>query len=404
MVVGLVGVAALVLGFALAWALSSRVRARLQHEAEALRVDIAEARALLEAEKQKTTWTDEAKQQLKDTFKALASDELLEKASQLKTDAKGELGGVVDPLKTELEKLDKYVRELEGKREGAYSEIGTQLTLLQTLQDSLKQQTTTLAQALRAPTVRGRWGEVQLRRIAELAGMQDHVDFDEQQSGESGRPDMIVRLPLGGLLPIDSKVSLGDFLQAMDTDDEESRKHGLVRHAKALRGRVRELSQKAYWEQFKEDTPEVVVMFVPIEASLGAAFQHDPELFEYALSNRVLVVSPVVLFALLKTVAHSWQQQQLAENAAQIAEQGKSLYDCVVRFVGHFTGVGASLQSSIKKYNEAVGTLEGRLLPASRRFRDMIVVSKEIDSPTQIDVQPRVPSLQPGESDQGESQ
>ncbi|MGH9428151.1 MAG: DNA recombination protein RmuC, partial [Terriglobia bacterium] len=340
--------------------------------------------AALQAERAKTTWTEEARQQLRDTFKALASDELVAKSEQLKTAAKDELGVVVEPLKQELTKLDTYVRELESKREGAYSTIGTQLQLLQGFQDSLKQQTTALTQALKSPTVRGRWGEVQLRRLVELAGMEDHVDFSEQESGESGRPDMIVRLPPDGILPIDSKVSLGAFLKAMENEDEQVRKDSLVEHARTLRSRVRELSQKAYWAQF-ERAPEVVVMFVPIESSLAAAFQYDPELFEYAISNKVLISSPVVFFALLKAIAYGWQQQQVAKNAAQIAEQGRTLYERLVNFVGYLTGIGKSLESSVTKYNEAIGSLEGRLLPAARRFREMGVATNEIESPKEVD-------------------
>jgi DNA recombination protein RmuC len=360
---------------------------------EDLTVRLARADASLEAEREKNAWTEESKRQLENTFKALAGEELEARANSLKTTAKEQLEGVVDPLKNELGKLDEHVRLLESKREGAYSQLNTQINLLRTLQESLKEQTTTLAQALRAPTVRGRWGEVQLRRLAELAGMLDHVDFDEQASGDSGRPDMIVRLPQGGVLPIDSKVSLGAFLEAMEADDEETRKRGLIAHSKAVRARVTELSKKAYWEQFGEDTPEVVVMFVPVEASLGAAFQHDPSLFEYAFDNRVLVVSPVLLFALLKTVAHGWQQHRIAENAAHIAEHGKNLYDRVLRFLDLFSGVGKSIESSVKKYNEAVGSLDGRLLPAARRFRDMIAASKDVESPERIERRTRALSL-----------
>ena len=236
------------------------------------------------------------------------------------------------------------------------------------------------------------------------SGMLDHVDFDEQAAGDSGRPDMIVRLPQGGVLPIDSKVSLGAFLEAMEADEEEIRKKGLIAHSKAVRARVTELSKKAYWEQFKEETPEVVVMFVPVEASLGAAFQHDPSLFEYAFDNRVLVVSPVLLFALLKTVAHGWQQHRIAENAAHIAEHGKNLYDRVLRFLDLFSGVGKCIESSVKKYNEAVGSLDGRLLPAARRFRDMIAASKDIESPERIESRTRALSLPEEELREAERQ
>ena len=398
----LIGIVAFVCGFAIAGALLWRSLSTTRDEAERLKIELAQSQASLQAEKEKAAWTDETRSQLRDAFKALASDELEAKSKQLKVTAKDELGGVVGPLKEELTKLDKHVRELEGKREGAYSKLGTQLTLLQTLQDSLKQQTTTLAEALRAPTVRGRWGEVQLRRLVELAGMEDHVDFVEQESGEVGRPDMTVRLPQGGILPIDSKVPLGDFLKAMETEDEQLRKQALLKHAQALRSRVRELSQKAYWDQFPK-TPEVVVMFVPVEASLGAAFQRDSELFEYAIDNKVLVSSPVVLFALLKAVAFGWQQHQIAENARQIADQGKTLYDRILKFVEYLSGMGKSLESCVMKYNDAIGSLEGRLLPAARRFIEMGVTAKKIDSPRHVELQPRSPSPAPEEDSETES-
>ena len=398
----LIGIVAFVCGFAIAGALLWRSLSTTRDEAERLKIELAQSQASLQAEKEKAAWTDETRSQLRDAFKALASDELEAKSKQLKVTAKDELGGVVGPLKEELTKLDKHVRELEGKREGAYSKLGTQLTLLQTLQDSLKQQTTTLAEALRAPTVRGRWGELQLRRLVELAGMEDHVDFVEQESGEVGRPDMTVRLPQGGILPIDSKVPLGDFLKAMETEDEQLRKQALLKHAQALRSRVRELSQKAYWDQFPK-TPEVVVMFVPVEASLGAAFQHDSELFEYAIDNKVLVSSPVVLFALLKAVAFGWQQHQIAENARQIADQGKTLYDRILKFVDYLSGMGKSLESCVMKYNEAIGSLEGRLLPAARRFIEMGVTAKKIDSPKHVELQPRSPSPAQEEDSETES-
>jgi DNA recombination protein RmuC len=220
--------------------------------------------------------------------------------------------------------------------------------------------------------------------------MQDHVDFDEQEAGLSGRPDMIIKLPQGGIVPVDAKVSLEAFLQAMEEDDHDARTECLLRHAQGLRARVRELSHRAYWEQFPT-SPEVVVMFVPVEPSLSAAFQHDRDLFEYSFQNKVLVSSPIVLFALLKSIAFGWQQQQVATNAAQIADQGKTVYDRVSTFIGHVTGVGKSLDSSVKRYNEAVASLESRLLPAARRLREMGVATTDIESPEHIETQPRLP-------------
>ena len=352
---------------------------------------LAQAEATLRAEREKNVWTDDAKEQFKNTFRVLATNELESRSSQLKTTAKEELTGVIGPLKEELSKLDKQVRELEAKREGAYSSLGAQLQGLHNLQDSLRQQTTTLAQALKSPTVRGRWGEIHLRRLVELSGMGRHVDFSEQESTDAGRPDMVIRLPEKGIVPVDSKVPLDAFLRAMDTEDEEARRQLMAEHARAFRGRIRELAQRAYWEQF-ERIPEVVVMFVPVEASLSAAFQSDRDLFEYALQNKVLVTSPIALFALLRSIAFGWQQQQVAENAEQIAAQGKALYERVATFVGHVAGVGKSLDASVKKYNEAVGSLDARVLPAARRLRELGVGNAEIEAPGPVEAQPRLPA------------
>jgi len=385
----LIGVIAFFVGFVLAVMVYRKGRDAMRKTIEDLNIRVAAADASLRAEKEKNIWTQEAKEQFKNTFKVLATDELESKSNQLKTTAKEELTGVVGPLKEELTKLDKHVRELEAKREGAYSSLGTQLDGLHKLQDSLRQQTTTLAQALKAPTIRGRWGEIHLRRLVELCGMEKNVDFSEQESTQSGnRPDMVVRLPGRGIVPVDSKVPLDAFLKAMDSDNEDSRKEFLVQHAQAMRSRIRELSQRAYWDQF-ETAPEVVVMFVPVEASLSAAFQNDRDLFEYAFQNKVLVTSPIALFALLKAIAFGWQQQQVTENAAQIAAQGKTVYERVMMFVDHLAGVGKSLDSSVKKYNEAIGSLDGRVLPAARRLKELGVGTAEIETPAQVEVQPR---------------
>ena len=363
-----------------------------------LSVRVAESEASLRAEKEKNVWTEDAKEQFKNTFKVIATNELESRSTQLKSAAKDELTGVVSPLKEELTKLDKHVRELEAKREGAYSSLGAQLEGLHTLQDSLRQQTTTLAQALKSPTIRGRWGEIHLRRLVELSGMQKHVDFGEQESTDAGRPDMVVKLPQRGIVPVDSKVPLDAFLKAMETENEDARKQYLAQHAQAFRSRIRELSQRAYWDQF-DATPELVVMFVPIEASLSAAFEQDRELFEYAFQNKVLVTSPIALFALLKAIAFGWQQQQVAENAVQIAAQGKTVYERVMAFVDHLSGMGKFLEGSVKKYNEAVGSLDARVLPAARRLKELGVGTAEIEAPNHVEVQPRLPSSTPVERD-----
>lgn len=384
----LIAVVAFVAGFAVALLASRRGRALLQATVDSLNVRLAETQAYLRAEKEKTAWTDDAKERFKDAFKVLATSELEVKSSQLKTVAKEELSGVVGPLKEELGKLDRQVRELEAKREGAYSSIGTQLDGLNKLQDSLRQQTTTLAQALRAPTVRGRWGEVHLRRIVELCGLEKHVDFYEQETGDTRRPDMLVRLPEKGIVPVDSKVPGDAFLKAMDADSEEARRELMKQHAQAIRSRVRDLAQKAYWDQF-DRAPEIVVMFVPIEASLSAAFQADRELFDYAFQNKVLVASPISLFALLKAIAFGWQQQQVTANAEQIAAQGKTFYERAIKFVGDLAALGKSLEGSVKKYNEAMGSLDARVLPAARRLRELGVGTADIETPQVVELQPR---------------
>jgi len=232
--------------------------------------------------------------------------------------------------------------------------------------------------------VRGRWGEIHLRRLVELCGLEKHVDFSEQEGSQSSRPDMIVRLPERGIVPVDAKVPLDAFLKAMEADTEDARKLLLAQHAQAFRGRMIELAKRSYWDQF-ETMPEIVVMFVPVEASVSAAFLADRDLFEDAFQNKVLITSPIALFALLKAVAFGWQQQQVAENAEQIAAQGKSVYERLSTFVGHFAGIGKSLDASVKKFNEAAASMDARVMPAVRRLRELGVGSEEIEAVRQVE-------------------
>jgi DNA recombination protein RmuC len=224
-----------------------------------------------------------------------------------------------------------------------------------------------------------------------MAGMDHHVAFDEQAAIESGRPDMIVHLPNGGILPIDSKVPLESYLEAMEAVDDQIRIKRLDKHARAMRERVRELGQKMYWDQF-DAAPDFVVMFVPNESCLGAAFERDPALLEYAIEKKVLISSPVNLLALLKAVAYGWQQYQITENALRIAREGKELYKRIETFIYHLTEVGRSLARSIEGYNKAIASLERRLLPAARRFQEMGVSTSELVSPSTIDTQPTLPA------------
>ncbi len=385
-----IGFISFVAGLAIGLALMFRGRVRSQAEGEKLRVELAKLESERQADDEKLRWAEDAKAHMSDAFKALAGDVLKANSEQLANRTKSEFEHLVKPLTENLTSLDGHIRELEKKREGAYGALGEQLKQLSNMHSALQITTATLAQALRSPTVRGRWGEYQLRRLVEMAGMTDHVDFEEQRTTETGRPDMVLHLPQGAILPIDSKVPLESYLEAMEAKDDETRKSKLAQHAKAMRSRVRDLGQKAYWEQF-ERSPEVVVMFVPVEPSVGAAFQHDPNLFEYAMQNRVLIASPVNLFALMKVFAYGWQQQKIAENAEQIRQEGQTLYKRIITFVEHFGNLGKHLERSVKGYNEALGSLEGRLLPTARRFQEMGVDKTEVELPEPIDNQPRIP-------------
>jgi len=230
-----------------------------------------------------------------------------------------------------------------------------------------------------------------------MAGMVSHVSFDEQTSTESGRPDMIVYLPNGGILPIDSKVPLKSYLAAMEETDDQLRKAHLAKHAKDMRERVKELARKQYWDQFDE-TPDFVVMFIPNEACLGTAFENDPDLLEYAIDKKVLISSPVNLIALLRAVAYGWQQHQITKNALKIAREGQELYNRLERFIDHLTDVGKYLKRSVEGYNRALGSLDKRLIPAVRRFQEMGLSTTQLDVPPKIEVQPTLPSASESES------
>lgn len=379
-----------------------QIHSRCQEEKEQLKIQLAQLQNSREADAEKLKWIEQAQMHMREAFETLAgqtlqsnSVEFLKSAReqveillrQLRGDwqtHKAELQNLVDPLKENLTSINGHVRELEQKREGAYQGLQEQLRQLAKTHSELQTTTITLTQALKSPSVRGRWGEMQLRRVVEMAGMVKHVSFVEQASTDSGRPDMIVYLPNGGVLPIDSKVLLESYLDALEASDEETRKMKLGKHAKAMQNRVQELSQKKYWEQF-DHTPDFVVMFVPNEPCLGAAFESTPSLLEYAIEKQVLITTPVTLLALLKTVAYGWQQQQITENARKIAEQGKELYRRLQTFIGHLFELRKDLNKTVAGYNKTVGSLEQRLLPVARRFEEMGVATSEIDAPETIE-------------------
>lgn len=377
-----------------------RSRSRSQQELSDLKLKVAGIEGEREGDAEKLEWIRKAEENMRDAFKALAGDALKSNSETLTSQVKRDFQGVVDPLKESLTSLDGQVRALEKSREGAYKSLEQQLTQLRDTHAKLQQTTITLTEALRSPTVRGRWGEIQLRRVVEMAGMVKHVAFDEQATTDLGRPDMIAYLPNGGVLPVDSKVPLASYLSAMDGADETSRKNHLREHAKAMRSRVKELGQKQYWDQF-ESAPDFVVMFVPNEACLGAAFDLDPELLEYAIEKKVLISSPVTLLALLRAVAYGWQQHQITENAVKIADEGRELYGRLQTVVKHFNDLGESIDRVVHRYNSAVGSFDRRLMPAARRFEELGVASGEIDAPHEVDTVPSLPTSATGIDDRG---
>lgn len=364
---------------------------QLQVVTSDLRIKIAELNKEREADSEKLIWLDNAQKQMREAFEALASKTLQSNSEEFLKHSGEKLVNVVTPLKENLAFLDKQVRDLESKREGAYKGLEEQLRNLSATHDSLQKTTVSLTQALKSPTVRGRWGELQLHRVVEMAGMVKNVSYSEQISTDGGRPDMITYLPNGGILPLDAKVPLEAYLDAMESEDNSERKVKLISHAKAMKERVRELSRKQYWDQF-EQAPDFVVMFVPNEACLGAAFEFDPGLLDFAIEQQVLITTPVTLLALLKAVAYGWQQYQITENSRQIAAQGKELYQRLTVLFDHFTDLQKNLSRTVNSFNKTVGSFESRLLPSARRFEDMGIATEELSIPEQIDAQVRLPA------------
>lgn len=391
----LASLVAFMVGLLVGLFLWNRTRSRSDKEASELRLQITGLEKERESDAEKLDWVKKAEENMRDAFKALAGDVLKSNSESLTSQAKKDIMGIVDPLKENLVSLDGHVRDLEKTRQGAYKSLEQQLSQLRETHTQLQQTTITLTQALKSPTVRGRWGEIQLRRVVEMAGMVNHVAFDEQASTDLGRPDMIAYLPNGGVLPVDSKVPLSSYLTAMESPEEEWRKTHLIKHAKAMKERVKELGQKQYWDQF-ESSPDFVVMFVPNESCLGAAFEYDSGLLEYAIDKRVLISSPVTLLALLRAVAYGWQQHQITENAIRIAQEGKELYARLETFIKRFKDIGDFLGKTVDRFNRAVGSLDSRLIPAARRFQELGLSNTELETPSEVEVVPSLPKTYEG--------
>lgn len=300
-----------------------------------------------------------------------------------------------NPFVEPLERLDGRLRELEQSRARAQGDLDATLRSLGDAQKSLLGHTTNLVQALKAPHVRGRWGEVQLRRVVEIAGMVDFVDFTEQTTvrTEDGRlrPDMVIRLPNQREIVVDSKAPLKAFLDALESTDEISRIARLKEHASQVRTHIAKLAEKNYWRQF-ESAPEFVVCFLPGETFFSAALEQDPSLIEYGAQQKIILATPTTLIALLKAVAYGWNQERVARSAQEVSELGRLLYERLVTMSEHFTKLGDNLTASVRAYNQTLGSLESRVLPSARKFEELGAAGhkplKELDP---IDARPRDP-------------
>lgn len=366
---------------------------------------IAWLEGVLETERlgagEKLALVEGARQRLSEEFRQVSATALADSNARFFEMARGDfdqkrdaLDALVQPMREQLETFGRAVRGLETERVGAYSALREQVGNLAEGQARLQTETGNLVRALHAPATRGRWGEMTLRRVVELVGMQRHCDFTEQTSVRSAdgllRPDLIVNLPGGKSVVVDAKVALEAYLDALEATDEAARAAHLVRHARQVRAHVERLAGKAYWAQF-DDSPEIVVMFMPLETAFAAAIDQQPDLIEWAVERRVIPASPTTLIALLQAVHYGWKQDQLSDNARLIGEVGRDLHDRINTFAEHLAKVGRGLGGATDAYNRAIGSLERMVLSKARQLKELGAGSGgvEIATPEAVDVAPR---------------